>query len=315
MIKFSIIVPIYNIENYVNACMMSILNQSYQNFQVILVNDGSTDNSLSVINKYREDERIQIINKQNGGLSSARNAGLECVSGDYVMYVDGDDWLESNALQTLSERINKMEDVDMLMFAYNKTFESGDKEKVSYDFLEGKIVDGQTFFENSNYKVTAWSKAYKKQFLDSVNLIFLEGRLHEDISYTIPLLLKAERVSYIDTPLYNYRQDRVGSIMAKVKDRNVDDYTHALCFVNKYAKDNGCLTNYCKKYLINSYYHSCFTAQTSFEVLSRCMKRNNVPQIVKSLDGTNLFLFWMKLFLTHLNHRSRFLFSQYLFGK
>lgn len=315
MIKFSVIVPVYNIANYVDACVKSILNQTYPDLQIVLVNDGSTDNSLSIINKYREDNRVLIVNKQNGGLSSARNEGLKYATGEYIAYLDGDDWLEKDAFQIVADAILRYGDVDMVLYPYNKAYENGNKDLVDYEFSSKGVVNGQTFFEKSSYKVTAWSKIYRRTYLDKCNLLFLEGRVHEDISYTIPLVWRAEKVLYIEKPLYNYRQDRPGSIMAKVKEKNVDDFTHALCFVKDYAEKNDCLTDYNKNYLVNSFYHTCLTAQTSFHVLSRCMRRNNVSQVINSLCATSPLFFWIKLFLSHINHRSRFLVSQHLLHK
>lgn len=112
--KFSIIVSVYNIEKYINKCIDSIINQNYDNYEIIIVNDGSTDSSLIKLGKYKEINNILVLTKENGGLSSARNYGLKYANGDYVWFVDGDDYIEPNSLEKLNTKINscsKMQDI------------------------------------------------------------------------------------------------------------------------------------------------------------------------------------------------------------
>ena len=96
--KFSIIVPVYNVENYVDKCIKSILNQTYKNYEVIIINDGSTDNSLNIINKYKNNKKIKIITQKNKGLSNARNNGMKMATGDYLLFIDSDDYIEDKLL-------------------------------------------------------------------------------------------------------------------------------------------------------------------------------------------------------------------------
>ena len=117
--KISIIVAIYNIQDYIDDCVNSIISQSYGNFELLLVNDGSTDGSLALLKEWAsKDARIKVIDKPNGGLSSARNEGLKYATGDYILFVDGDDWLDKDALQSAQSFIVNNGEVDMLCFDY-----------------------------------------------------------------------------------------------------------------------------------------------------------------------------------------------------
>ena len=116
MSKVSIIIPVYNVEKYLDKCLKSVLNQTYKNIEIIVINDGSTDNSLKICKKYK-DKRIVLIDKENGGVSSARNKGLELASGKYITFVDSDDWLELDAIENMVSFIEK-ENVDFVRFCY-----------------------------------------------------------------------------------------------------------------------------------------------------------------------------------------------------
>ena len=104
--KFSIIVPVYNVEKYIEKCLESILNQTYDNFEIIVINDGSTDNSKKILDNYKTNKKIKIINQDNQGLSIARNNGLGAASGDYILFIDSDDYIEEELLSTLNKNIN-----------------------------------------------------------------------------------------------------------------------------------------------------------------------------------------------------------------
>lgn len=295
--KFSIIVAIYNIQAYIDDCVNSIISQSYGNFELLLVNDGSTDGSLALLKEWAsKDARIKVIDKPNGGLSSARNEGLKYASGDYVLFVDGDDWLAKDALLSAKDFVENHGDVDMLCFDYWAYYSDSDKKLISYEAATG-VHKGVDFFRNSVFKLTAWSKFYKRQFLSKIGLFFLEGRLHEDLSYTIPLCFCSERIGYINSPLYFYRQNRQGSIMNKVSRRNVLDFSHALCFDYYFLKERKLLNEYVSRWLINGFYKACFTSETNFQTLYSCFKENKVDIVCKEMGEGVMFFF--KLWCYH----------------
>ena len=116
-IKVSVIVPVYNVEKYIRQCLESIINQTYKNLEIIVVNDGTKDNSMKIVEEYLSDERIKVINKENGGIASARNRGIDEATGEYISFVDSDDWLELNTYEKLVEIIV---DEDIIVFNYNR---------------------------------------------------------------------------------------------------------------------------------------------------------------------------------------------------
>ena len=294
--KISIIVAIYNIELYIDKCIASIVSQNCTDIELLLVNDGSTDGSLQKLYQWEaKDDRIQIINKKNGGLSSARNLGLKYATGDYILYVDGDDWLVDNAIETITKYLNTHGEIDMLCFNYYAYYDDSHKKLVSFN-ASSEILDGLSFFKKNAFKITAWSKVYRRSFLETIHLKFLEGRLHEDLSYTIPLCLCAKRVGHINKALYYYRQNRDGSIMKNVSYKNVLDFSHALCFDYYFLKQRNKLDIYVKKWIRNGFYKACFTTDVSLRTLLKSFKENHVAQVCTELGDKNLFyvkvLFW-----------------------
>lgn len=294
--KYSIIVPIYNISSYIDQCVGSIVSQTYKNLEVILVNDGSKDDSLEKIREWgKRDSRVVVVDKPNGGLSSARNAGLKHATGDYILYVDGDDWIDVKALAEADRFIAEHGQVDMICFDYYAYYSEADKTRISYNSKE-TICSGERFFENSTFKMTAWSKLYRKAYLEMMGLEFLEGRLHEDLSYTIPLCLCADKVGYINQPLYYYRQNREGSIMTKVSYRNVLDYSHALCFDYYFLKKRS-ITPCFKHWLINNFLKACFTGHVSVTTVIKAFKENKVHGVFTDLGADRMF--WTKVCCYH----------------
>lgn len=212
---FSIVVPVYNIENYVDKCVKSIICQKYDKYELIIVDDGSTDNSYTVAKKY-EKNNIKVVKKKNGGLSSARNYGLRYTHGDYVWFIDGDDYIENDSIKKLNEEINRQkEKKDIIAFQY-------------YEVKNGKksrFVD-RISWEDEEYKplvcASAWSRIYAVDYLKKNNIQFAEGLIYEDLEI-IPYLMATARVSFYKEPLYNYVY-RNGSIMnEKTFKNNRDD--------------------------------------------------------------------------------------------
>lgn len=308
MIKFSIIVAVYNIEKYIEQCIESIINQTYSAIEVILVNDGSTDNSLHILQEWQQkDRRIKIVNKKNGGLSSARNEGLKEATGDYVAYIDGDDWISLDMFERLSQKIYKFKQPEIVTYSYIEYYSEDIQYIKSYNINDDELYQGNQFFEKSKFKVQAWSKIYKMSFLNKINLKFLEGRVHEDISYTIPLILCADKVINIDEPLYYYRQNRFGSIMAHIKENNVDDFIHALKFGYYFLQDKKKITSFYTKWLMNSFYRSCLTHLTNYKTLKYYMKKNKIEELVYLLMKRSNNQFYLKLCVMHFYIKTRYI--------
>ena len=317
-IKFSVVVAVYNVESYIDQCLHSIVNQTYPNLDIILVNDGSTDESLKKLLFWEQkDSRVKVVSKTNGGLSSARNYGMKYISGQYVCFVDGDDWLDLKLFERLHQFICEKGAVDIVCYAYSMYY-SEKRQCIKSFGVDDVVYSGPVFFEKSDFQVQAWNRIYSRDFLKRMGLLFLEGRLHEDISFTVPLCLSAQSVAAIGDVGYYYRQNRSGSIMAAVKERNVLDFANALVFGYCFLKERGLLTEYYQHWLSNKFFYACFTHKTSYRILRRCLENVGAPMIVKSIaddlgdaeSARRSRLFFLKLFFCHAQTKIRFLIGQ-----
>ncbi len=201
----SVIVPIYNMEDYLIKCIESIINQTYKKLEIILVDDGSTDNCGIICDAYKLiDSRIKVIHKSNGGLSSARNAGLDIATGSLIGFVDSDDYLESTMYEKLKNNMDYYQsDISVCNFYHVKN----GKREPSMKKLPSNIAEGKNKFDNMHneyipYGMFAWNKLFKRELFD--NIRYPDGKIYEDIYITCDLLEKANRVSYTLEPLYNY---------------------------------------------------------------------------------------------------------------
>jgi len=201
----SVIVPVYKVEKYLHRCLDSILAQSYKNLEIILVDDGSPDNSGAICDEYaQKDSRIKVIHKQNGGLSSARNAGLEIATGSYISFVDSDDWLDFKFIETLRNAMIET-DVDMTACAFCRT--KGDIAKRNKFERNSKIVKDRYFavFDEKSYAGYACNKLFKKEIIEKYNLRFDEKIFNgEDFPFTLEYVHNSQKTSYINQDLYFY---------------------------------------------------------------------------------------------------------------
>lgn len=234
----SVIVPCYNVEKYVAECLKSIVEQSYENLEIIVVNDGATDNTEQEILPFLEDKRIKYIVQKNQGLSGARNTGLDNMNGEYVCFVDSDDFIHPDFVKTLYQNLIE-NDVDIAICDFC-LFENPSQivleEKQSKSQLYGRDEIIQEMEENWKV-IVAWNKLYKKDLFN--DLRFELGRIHEDEFLAHHILWKSQRVVWVDKQLYFYRQTQ-GSIMnsnytdKKMKDA-IDAYEDRVSF---YLKNN-----------------------------------------------------------------------------
>lgn len=202
--KFSIVIPVYNVEKYLEKCLDSVINQTYDNFEVIIVNDGSTDNSESIINKYlKKDKRFKLFNKENGGLSEARNYGLKYVTGDYVIFLDSDDYLETELLEKIYD-ISLKKRYDCIKFLFNVVDEKDNIMKREVTNFEGDATfDQMILLEYSN---SACCYAFNVSFWLKNKFSFEVGKVHEDFGI-VPVVLALSKENYImNFNGYNYLQ-------------------------------------------------------------------------------------------------------------
>lgn len=212
-ILFSIIIPVYNVDQYLSKCLDSIINQSYQSLEIILVDDGSTDSSASICDRYAlNDKRVKVIHQSNSGVSMARNAGLKVVSGDYISFVDPDDWVESNMYQTLANYL-KNRDIDIVRFnAYRKDNVlnplpfignySGKKleEDITLSLIGAKDFGGMFILG------VLWLHVFKREIIEKHHIRFKkELRRCEDRLFTISAILYSQNMMFVNDVLYHYQ--------------------------------------------------------------------------------------------------------------
>lgn len=231
MPKVSVIVPIYNVEKYLEKCINSLLSQTLEDIQIILVNDGSKDNSGNIAKECEKNNKNRIIyvEKENGGLSDARNYGLKYATGDFIAFLDSDDYIEKNAYEEM----------------YNKAIEEN-ADYVECDFIwefPNKIrVDKQYPYKNkkemlSFVRVVAWNKLIKRQLITDNNLEFPKGLRYEDIEFTYKLIPFVNKFAYVDKPFVHYVQ-REGSIANVQNERTAEIFTVLDNVIEFYKKNN-----------------------------------------------------------------------------
>lgn len=210
----SIIVPVYNIEKYLPKCMDSLFAQTDSDFEVILVDDGSTDNSGELCAQYAaRDTRVRVIHKENGGLSSARNAGLNAATRPYILFLDGDDYLAPSAVQLLMEIANTNADFDFIQFHYAETDGSWQADPVQAANAQTCADPHEMFrylYQKGGVAASACTKLYRASLFE--HLRFREGITHEDEELITRLIPRCRRVIYTELVLYGYVM-RIGSIM------------------------------------------------------------------------------------------------------
>ncbi len=231
MPKVSVIVPIYNVEKYLEKCINSLLSQTLEDIQIILVNDGSKDNSGNIAKEYEKNNKNRIIyvEKENGGLSDARNYGLKYATSDFIAFLDSDDYIEKNAYEEM----------------YNKAIEEN-ADYVECDFIwefPNKIrVDKQYPYKNkkemlSFVRVVAWNKLIKRQLITDNNLEFPKGLRYEDVEFTYKLIPFINKFAYVDKPFIHYVQ-RKGSIANVQNERTAEIFTVLDNVIEFYKKNN-----------------------------------------------------------------------------
>ena len=223
---FSIIIPVYNVESYLRECLDSVLAQTFDDWEAVCVNDGSTDGSASILEEYAvQDTRFKVIVQPNGGLSAARNTGLNNAQGDYILFLDSDDWLEPDAMQTLADH---MAGKDMVCFSGRRFIEKTGEFHPADPLVEKAYPTGMDYYnENALLHrdfafVCVVLRVYKRSFLVENKLLFKEGIFHEDNLFTPIVCYYAKKVKIVNACLYNYRV-RANSIMTTIDTKHLRD--------------------------------------------------------------------------------------------
>lgn len=227
----SFIVPVYNVYKYVRRCVESLTAQTYSDIEVILVDDGSTDGSSGLCDRLSEEDcRIRVIHKENGGLSDARNTGLRDARGEYVVFVDSDDfWPYEGSLSQLVEIVSKENTIDFLGFNCMYYYEQSDEYR-KWRMYSEKIVENSNneyvlteLIASGTIPMSACLKLMKREFLLNNELFFQKGIVAEDIPWFISMIIKADKVRFVNDYVYAYRQNVVGSISNSFSLRTFND--------------------------------------------------------------------------------------------
>lgn len=228
--KFSLIIPAYNVEKYIKKCLDSVLNQTYNNYEIIIINDGSTDNTSKILESYKSNKKIKIINQENKGLSNARNTGVSNAKGDYILFIDSDDFIEKELLEILNKTIK---DEDLIRFQIRILDETNKIIKEYKEETFNNLNGIEAFNKLSKYNLVelAVCYAYKKDTFLKNNYKFEEKTYHEDFGLIPYIIISSKKVTSINYIGYNYLQ-RKNSIM------NNTDYE------NEIKKSNDVLKHY-----------------------------------------------------------------------
>lgn len=300
MCKISIIVPVYNSSDCLRKCLDNFINQSLDDIEFIMVNDGSTDDSEKIILEYqKKDKRVKLINKKNGGQASARNLGLKEAKGEYISFVDSDDYIDKNLCRDCYKIIKKNKS-DILVFDYYITdYEKEEYTKVLKDLPSGEVNDKQFFSAGA----CPWNKIYRKEFLLENNFSFPEGIIYEDYCSIIPLIIYKPKVWYVNKAYYYYYMSDESTMRKKEYHSKYEDIFKANEILLNTLKD----TSYKEELEYMVAYHMLYLGSLNFykygrldniDKISDFVRKNfkdwNKNKYVKELDFKTKLL--MKLF-------------------
>lgn len=234
----SVIIPVYNVEKYIEECVESIINQTYKNMEIILVDDGSTDNSGKICDEYIEkDERIKVIHKKNGGLSSARNEGIKIANGKYLTFIDSDDYITSDMIEELYLSLTKTN--SDISICKTTTKENKLNHETNNDILIFDSHDAiKEILLDRLFTTSATSKLYKKDLFD--NIEYPIGMIYEDYATTYKLFHLADKISYIPSYKYYYRYNNEGITKSKFTNKQLDYFKvskELISFMHENYKD------------------------------------------------------------------------------
>ena len=222
--KYSFIIPVYNVEQYLRDCLNSVVAQTYPDYELICVNDGSTDGSLAILEEFQKTHtQVIVISQQNRGLSGARNAGIQAAKGDYIFFLDGDDWIEPNTLEVLAQ---SQSGEDLVCFNGRRVFEDGTTEEPDSGIEETQLTGWEYYnkyalVSRKFHFVCSVLRLYRREYLLQNNLFFEEGIYHEDNLFTPLACYYAQTVKVIPDCLYIYRI-REGSITQRTTIQNAN---------------------------------------------------------------------------------------------
>lgn len=257
--KLSIIVPVYNVEDYIDKCLESIVNQTYRNLEIILVEDGATDKCPQICDEWEsKDERIKVIHKQNGGLASARNSGIEEATGEYMAFVDSDDWLEVNVYEKIIKLLEESQ-ANVAVFGMTKIDEQGKVLSVHLPdkrVIEGECIEKEVFgLIADNFYGYAWNKVYRSDIIKKSGIRNNPQIIdREDLAFNLEIMPFLDKIVCVDVMGYYYLQR--GTSLLHIKSLKRLEGISAFCnFMNDFkmnnSKEKERIYNYCVKQYVS----------------------------------------------------------------
>lgn len=224
----SIIIPLYNSELYIENCVRQVLSQSLKNLELIIVNDGSTDNSLYIVqNIAKLDGRIQVFSKDNGGASSARNFGLKKAKGKYILFLDSDDyWMDNDMLQKLFGAINVNSEIDFILFNGCYSYKHKNLNifpNINMNQNLNKLEKFQKMVELGAVNISPCMRIVNRDFLINNDIIFVEGIINEDVLWSVEMIEKCSNFNVIDSIFYSYNQENQESVTSTINEKKIED--------------------------------------------------------------------------------------------
>tara|TARA_R100001369_G_scaffold92624_1_gene138802 strand:+ start:1768 stop:2706 length:939 start_codon:yes stop_codon:yes gene_type:complete len=279
----SVIVPVYNAEKYLERCINSICNQTYKNLEIILVNDGSSDNSKEISKTFvKNDSRIKLINQLNGGSSIARNTGLENATGDIISFVDSDDFIDETMLSEMHE-LMVIHNLDVVEIERNAELSTT---VFDHSFtIEDQLSAIERIIKTTAFQV--WKRLYKRSVVE--NMRFIPNIIHQDVFFTIDIINKTESIGFLNTPLYNYNRESIGIIRSKYSVMKRDIAIRATEYIKNNIPKNYKLNKVMDAYIVNYYSdHYLLLSRNLVFDTKRYYRKKLKKEIFKSLNKSNL---------------------------
>lgn len=255
--KISVIVPVYNADKYIEKCLDSIIHQTYQDIEVICINGSSEDKSLQILNKYAEqDGRIKVHTKPNEGVSLSRNRGIDLAEGEYIMFVDADDWIEEETCETVLQEMEQSQ-ADVVMWSYIREFgetslpkkifpqeriifEGEEVQKRLHRRFIGLVGEEMAQVENADALCPVWGKMYRRSIIEKCQIRFADIReigTYEDGFFNLEYFAYAKKAVFIDRCLYHYRKDNQNSITSKYKAKLFQQWLELFGRMRRYIEE------------------------------------------------------------------------------
>lgn len=310
MIKLSIIIPIYNVDKYISQCLESCIYQegvSHDKYEIIVVNDGTLDNSMEIVNKYKEQFPllITVFEQKNSGLSVARNSGINLAKGEYIWFVDSDDWITQGSVRQIIDKLNEFQNVDLLQIQA-KQFDGvhADKNYI-YDYRE-VTLDGPDCIREGGLPCPAQVTICNTSYLKQNNLYFMPGIYHEDAEFKPRAVYMAKSITYLDKFCYVFRREGQESITSKYRLKNGLGHIAVIKSLNEFSKnlptDIKCKFNFKEGMTMNSLLCGIHTLKKNEqEELIGLLKENSY--VFHNMRNSGSLKYWIEGILLSLNIR------------